>query len=60
MLFKPKMVDEVCVHAQYVDNIGLKIAQSSGLNQKKQQDTCKEGKKKEIWGKDKNMASTIP
>ena len=26
MLFKPKLVDEACVQAQYLENIGLKRA----------------------------------
>jgi len=46
MLFKPKIVDEACVQAQYLDNIGLKRAQTSGSKQKEQQNASKEGKKK--------------
>ena len=46
MLFKPKSVDEAYVHAQYLENIGLKRAQWSGSKHKEKQDACKEGKKK--------------
>jgi len=46
MLLKPKMVGEACVQAQYLDNIGLKRAQSSGSKQKEQQDASKDGKNK--------------
>lgn len=42
MLLKPKMVDEDCLEAQYLENIGLKRAQSSGLTQKEKQDASKE------------------
>ena len=51
MLFKPKMVDEACVQAQYLENIGLKGAQSNGLKKKEKQDASKEGKKKKKGGK---------
>ena len=54
MLFKPKLVDEACVQEHYLENIGLKIMQSSGLNQKEKHEASKEGKKKQKGGKDKN------
>jgi hypothetical protein len=57
MLFKPKTVDEACVQAQYLENIGHKKGQPSGSKQKEHQDASKEGKKK--WkGKDKKMTTT--
>lgn len=34
MLFKPWLVDDVCVQVQYLQNIGLKKAQTSGSKQK--------------------------
>ena len=58
MFFKPKSVDEACVHAQYLENIGLKRAQSSESKQKEEQDSYKEGKKKLKGGKDKNKSVT--
>lgn len=35
-LFKPKSVDGACLQAQYLEKIGLKRAQSSGLKKKEQ------------------------
>jgi len=58
MLFKPKTMDEACVQAQYLENICLKRAQSSGLKQKEQQETYKEWKKKKKWVKDKKTTTT--
>lgn len=58
MLFKPKMMDKVCVQLQYLEKIGLKRAKSSGSKQKEQQDASKEGKKKKKWGKDKKTTTT--
>jgi hypothetical protein len=55
MLFKPRSVDEACVQAQYLENIGLKKGKSSGSKQKEQQDASKEGKKKWKGGKDKKI-----
>ena len=57
MMFKPKTMDETCVQAQYLKNIGLKRAQSSGSKQKEQQDTSKDGKKQK-GGKYKKTATT--
>lgn len=53
MLFKPKSVDKACVQAQYLENIDLKIAQSSGSKQNKKHEASKEGEKKKKGGKDK-------
>ena len=51
-------MDEACVQAQYLENIGLKRAQSSGSKQKEQQDASKDGKKKQNRGKDKKTSAT--
>ena len=58
MLFKPKSVDEACVQVQFLENIGLKKAQSSGSKQKKQHDTSKERKNKGKGGKNKKTVAT--
>ena len=55
MLFKPKLVDEACVQAQYLQNIGLKRVQSSGSKQKEQHEASKEGKNKQKGGKIKRQ-----
>jgi hypothetical protein len=34
MLFNPRKMDEVCVHAQYLENIGKKKGKPSGSKQK--------------------------
>jgi hypothetical protein len=34
VLFKPMIIDEACVHTQYVENIGHKKGQPSGSKQK--------------------------
>ena len=51
MLFNPRMVDEVCVQAQYLKNIGEKKGQPSGLKHKEHQEASKKGKKKWKGGK---------
>jgi hypothetical protein len=51
MLFKPRTVDEACVQAQYLENIGQKKGKPSGSKQKEHQEASKEGKKKWKGGK---------
>lgn len=58
MLLKPKMVDKAYVQAQYLENIGLKRAQSSRLKQKEKQGDSKDGKQKKNGGKYKNKIAT--
>jgi hypothetical protein len=58
MLFKPRTVDEACVQAQYLENIGHKKGKPSGSKQKEHQEASKEGKKKWKGGKDKKMTTT--
>jgi hypothetical protein len=58
MLFKPRIVDEACVQAQYLENIGQKKGQPSGLKQKEHQEASKEGKKKWKGGKYKKTTTT--
>jgi hypothetical protein len=47
MLFKPETVDEACVQEKYLDNIIHKKVNPSGCKYKYNQDSSKEGKKKE-------------
>jgi hypothetical protein len=51
MLFNPRTVDEACVHAQYLENIGQNKGQPSGSKKKEHQKASKEGKKKWKGGK---------
>jgi hypothetical protein len=52
MLFKPRTIDEGCMQAHYLENIGHKKGHPSGSRYKYHQHSSKEGKKK--WkGKDK-------
>ena len=57
MLFNPMEIDEACVQAQYLGNVGHKKGQPSGSKHKENRYDSKEGKKK--WkGKDKNTTPT--
>jgi hypothetical protein len=51
MLFKPRTMDEACVQAQYLENIGQKKGNPSGSKKKEHQEASKEGKKKWKGGK---------
>jgi hypothetical protein len=46
-------VDEACVQAQYLENIGQRRGHPIGSKQKEHQDASKEGKEKWTGGKDK-------
>jgi hypothetical protein len=43
ILFKPRTIDEACVQAQYLENIGDKKGHPSGSKHKYHQDASKEG-----------------
>ena len=58
MLFKPKSLDQACLYGQYLENISLNRAQSSGSKKKEKNDVSKEGKKKEKTVKDKIVRAT--
>jgi hypothetical protein len=58
MLFKPRTVDEACVQAQYLENIGQKKGKPSGSKKKEHQEASKEGKKKWKGGKYKKTKTT--
>jgi len=51
MLFKPRIVEEAYVQAQYLENIGLKRVQSSGSKKMEKWDSSKDEKKKKKGGK---------
>jgi hypothetical protein len=53
ILFNPRIVNEACVHAQYLENIGQKKGNPSGSKQKEHQEASKEGKNKWKVEKDK-------
>jgi hypothetical protein len=55
MIFKPRKVDEACVQAQYLENMGHKKRQPSSSKQKEHEEASKEGMKKWNGGKDKKM-----
>jgi hypothetical protein len=57
MIFNPRIVDEACVHAQYLENIGQNKGQPSGSKQKEHHDASKEGKKKWKGGKYKKTTN---
>jgi hypothetical protein len=57
MLFKPRTMDEACVQAQYLENIGHKKGQPSGSKQKEHQGASKMGRKKWKEGKDKKTTA---
>jgi hypothetical protein len=59
MFFKPSTMDEACVQAQYLENIGHKRAQPSSSKQKEHQEASKEAKKKWKGVKDKKTTGTI-
>ena len=46
MLFKPSSIDEACVQAQYLENIGKKKGQPSSSKRKESQDATMEDEKK--------------
>jgi len=55
-LFKPMKINEACVQAQYMENMGMTKVQLSGSKNKGNQDASKEKKK---WkGEDKNTTTT--
>jgi hypothetical protein len=58
MIFKPRKMDEACIHAQYLENIGQKKGKPSGSKEKYHQEDFKEGKKKGKGGKYKNTTTT--
>jgi hypothetical protein len=58
MLFKPRTMDEACVQAQYLENIGQKKGQTKWFEEKEHQEASKEGKKKWKGGKDKKTTTT--
>jgi hypothetical protein len=45
ILFKIRTMDEACVHAQYLENIGQKKLEPSGSKKKEHRESSKEGKK---------------
>jgi hypothetical protein len=51
ILFKIRKMYEVCVHAQYLENIGQKNGKQSGLKEKEHQEASKEGKREVKRGK---------
>jgi hypothetical protein len=57
MIFKTGILDEACVHAQCMENIGHKKGKPIGFKQKEHYEASKEGKKKWKGGNDKNMTS---
>jgi hypothetical protein len=46
ILFTQRIVDEVCVEEQYLENIHHKKGKPSGSKQKEHQEASKEGEKK--------------
>jgi hypothetical protein len=59
MLFNTMKLDEACVQAQYLENIGQKKRQPSGSKQKENQKASKEGKKKWKGGKYKKTTPIV-
>jgi hypothetical protein len=54
MIFNPRVVDEACVEAQYLEKIGQKKGKPSGSKKKENQEASKEGNEKWKGGKYKN------
>ena len=50
MLFKPRKINEACVQAKYMENMGMTKGQPSGSKKKGNQDASKERKKVERRG----------
>ena len=53
-LFKPRTINEACVQAQYMENMGMTKGQPSGSKKKGNQDASKEKKKVERRGNEHN------
>jgi hypothetical protein len=55
ILLEPVTMDEVCVQAQYLENLGQNKGKPNGSKSKEHQEDSKEGKKKWKGGEYKNM-----